>query len=165
MFVDLVLRLLHILPAVFLAGGIFFMWSTLNPALATLADEARNTTSTAVRGKWAKVVMASSGLLLVSGLINAFRNILAFEYTGAPYHVFVLLKLLLALAIMFITARLSGRSAGAEKFREKMSLWMTVNTVLLVVLITVASAMRVTERVPKSDDEIDIPVVIEPATP
>ena len=160
MFVDLVLRLLHIVPAVFLAGGIFFMWSTLIPALGTLTEDARSAASAAIRGKWAKVVMAASGLLLVTGIINAFRNILAYEYTSAPYHLFVLLKLLLAVAIMFVTARLSGRSAGAEKFREKTSFWMTVNTVLVLVLITVASAMRVTDRVPKTDDAADVPAVV-----
>jgi uncharacterized membrane protein len=165
MLVDLILRLLHIVPAIFLAGGVFFMWSALIPALGTVTDDARQAILDAVRGKWAKLVMACSGLLLVTGLINAVRNIVAYEYVGAPYHIFVTLKLILALAIMFITARLSGRSQGAEKFREKLPFWMSVNTALLFVLIVVASTMRVTDRVPKVDTPPAANEAVESATP
>ena len=165
MLVDLILRLLHIVPAIFLAGGVFFMWSALIPALGTVTDDARQAILDAVRGKWAKLVMACSGLLLVTGLVNAVRNIVAYEYVGAPYHIFVTLKLILAFAIMFITARLSGRSQGAEKFREKLPFWMSVNTALLFVLIVVASTMRVTDRVPKVDTPPAANEAVESATP
>lgn len=149
MIVDLALRLVHIVPAIFLAGGILFMWATLLPALSGVNDEARQAVLDAMRAKWAKVVMACSGLLVLSGLYNAVRNILAWEYTGAPYHAFVMIKLVLALVVMFITAKLSGRSEGAAKFREKISFWMSVNAALVLVLILTASTMRVTDRVPK----------------
>ena len=67
----LVMRLFHILPAVFLAGGILFMWSSLLPGLGTLDEESRKAAFGAVRGKWAKIVMISSALLLVTGFYNA----------------------------------------------------------------------------------------------
>ena len=152
MFLDLILRLAHIIPAIFLAGGIFFMWATLVPALSGVTDETRKTVLDAVRAKWAKIVMAASGILLITGLFNAVRAILAYEFTGGPYHIYVVLKLVLAIAIMFISARLAGRSAGAEKFREKLSFWLSVNTGLVFVLILVASTMRVTDRVPKVEE-------------
>lgn len=152
----LALRLFHILPAVFLAGGIVFMWSTLLPGLSGVDDATRQSVLAGIRGKWAKVVMACSGLLLVTGLINAISNIKAYEYE-TPYHIFVTLKLVLAFAIMFLTARLSGRSESAEKFREKMPFWMTVNTALVIVLICIASTMKVSDKVPKvkADDVTD----------
>lgn len=159
MFVDLALRLLHIVPALFLAGGILFMWSTLIPALGSMSEETRASVHDAMRSKWAKIVMASSGILVISGLINAVRNILAFEYTTAPYHLFVTLKLVLAVAIMFISARLSGRSQSAAKFRERISFWMSVNTALLLVLILIASTMRVSPRTPKVADAETVPAV------
>jgi len=144
----LVLRLFHILPAVFLAGGVLFMWSSMLPGLRTLDEESRRVAFSAVRGKWAKVVMICSALLIVTGLYNAVQNIIDYKY-AIPYHAFVFLKLVLGIAIMFITARLSGRSASAEKFREKMPFWMTVNATLVVVLIVIASTMRVSDKTPK----------------
>jgi uncharacterized membrane protein len=157
--VDLLLRLFHILPAIFLAGGVFFMWCALLPALTGVSEDTRKTVLDAVRGKWSKVVMATSGLLLVTGLINAVINIKAYEYTGGPYHVYVLLKLLLALGIMFITAKLSGRSEGAAKFREKLPFWMTVTTGLLFALILIASTMKVTTKVPKVE-QAEVPAQV-----
>lgn len=165
MFLDLILRLAHIVPAIFLAGGIFFMWATLVPALSGVADETRKTVLDAVRAKWAKIVMATSGILLITGLVNAVRAILAYEFTDGPwYHIGVTLKLVLAIAIMFISARLAGRSAGAEKFREKLSFWLSVNAGLVLVLILVASTMRVSNRVPKVEDaEPEANAKVQPA--
>lgn len=160
MVVDLALRLLHIVPAILLAGGVFFMWLALVPALGSENDETRKSVLAAVRGKWAALVMATSALLLVTGLINAVRNILAYEYTTLPYHVLVTVKLVLGIAIMFITARLSGRSEGAEKFRERLPFWLTVNSALILVLIVVASTMRVAPKLDKPQDEVPAAVQI-----
>lgn len=146
--VTFVTRLFHILPAVLLAGGILFMWSSMLPGFGTLDEESRKAAFNAVRGKWAKVVMLCSALLIVTGLYNAVQNIVAYEY-ATPYHVFVLLKLVLGIGIMFITAKLSGRSASAEKFREKMPFWMTINAALVVVLIVIATTMKVSDKTPK----------------
>ncbi len=156
--VSFVTRLFHILPAIFLAGGILFMWSSMLPGLGTLDEESRKAAFNAVRGKWAKVVMICSALLLATGLYNAFQNILANDY-ATPYPIFVVLKLVLALAIMFITARLSGRSASAEKFREKMPFWMTVNAALVVTLILIASTMKVSDKTPKDEVSATVPAI------
>ena len=153
--VDLVLRLLHIVPAIFLAGGIFFTWFALMPALSGVSGDAKISVEEAVRGKWAKIVMICSGLLLVSGLINAVRGILAYEFgIGPVYHIFVTLKLVVALGVMFISARLSGRSESAAKFREQAGFWMKVNTGLVLALILMGSTMRVSERIPKVDEPV-----------
>jgi len=156
MIIDLLLRLFHILPAIFLAGGVFFMWVALLPALNGMAEDTRRTVLDAVRGKWAKVVMATSGLLLVTGLINFVRNAKGFDYDGGPvYHILGSLKLLLAFGIMFIAARLSGRSESAAKFREKLGHWMTVMTGMLLVLILMASTMKSLGKTPKVDAQIE----------
>ncbi len=155
MLMDLVLRLLHIVPAIFLAGGVFFMWIALVPALGSVNEEARETLFSAVRGRWSKVVMACTALLLVTGIINAVMNIKNFQFDGVPgdqYHMLVALKLFLALGIFFVTAVIGGRSPLAEKFRQKLPFWMMVNTVLLLALLLVASSMKISHRTPKSDN-------------
>ena len=150
----LVMRVLHIVPAVFLAGGILFMWSSLLPGIAALPDETKKDVQAGIRSKWAKIVMICSALLLASGLYNAVTNILQYKY-ATPYHMFVTLKLVLALAVMFISARLSGRSESAEKFREKAPFWMTVNTAIVIVIIFLGSTMKVSDKTPKVDAPSD----------
>ena len=146
----LVMRILHIVPAVALAGGILFMWSSLLPGIASLDEEARKSVLAAVRGKWAKVVMGCSALLLASGLYNAIQNIIHNDYV-LPYHALVTLKLVLAVAVMFITARLGGRSDSAEKFREKTPFWMSINTALVVVVIVLGSTMKASQKPPQAE--------------
>lgn len=150
--VSYLFRLLHILPAVFLGGGVLFMWSSLLPGTQGLDPETKKAVADGVRAKWAKIVMICSGLLLLTGLYNAVANIKAYEYE-LPYHAFVLVKLILGLAIMFISARLAGKSASAEKFRENAAFWATINAVLVILLIASASVMKVMDKTPKAADE------------
>lgn len=159
-FVALLLRLLHIIPAIFLAGGVFFMWTSLLPAAGSVGDDTRKELLAAVRARWSKVVMASSGLLLVTGLYNFVMNAKGYEYAGGPlYHILGTIKLLLGLAIMFLVARLSGKSASAEKFRERQTHWVMMTTILLFAVILLASTMRTLEKTPKPPKE-ETPVAI-----
>ncbi len=153
--IDLLLRLTHIFSAVFLAGGVFFMWCALLPSLSVLPDEQRKALHAQVRSRWSKVVMITSGLLLISGLINAVNLIRAYDFSGVPgqmYHLLVMVKLLLALGVFWISATLSGRSETAEKFRQKAPFWINVNAMLLICLIVVAGLMRTSERTPKTPE-------------
>lgn len=153
--IDLLLRLMHIFSAVFLAGGIFFMWCALLPSLSALPEEHRTALQTQIRSRWSKVVMITSGLLLISGLINAINLIGAYDFSGFPgrmYHLLVMVKLLLALGIFWISATFSGRSETAEKFRQKAPFWINANAILLICLIVVAGLMKTSERTPKPSD-------------
>lgn len=162
--VSLALRLLHIVPAVFLAGGIFFMWTSLLPAAGSVGDDAKNELLAAVRARWSKVVGACSGLLLLTGLYNFVINAKAYEYAGGPlYHILGTVKLLLGLAIMFLAARLSGKSESAAKFRERQTHWVTIITMLLFAVILLASTMRTLEKTPKTS-EPETPVAVLTST-
>ena len=125
-------------------------------ALGTVNDETRESLLAAVRGRWSKVVMACTALLLVTGIWNAVSNMMAYEFDGFPgkqYHLLVAIKLILALAIFFLTAVIGGRSSLAEKFRQKLPFWMAVNTGLLLGLIVVASSMKISQREPRPERE------------
>jgi hypothetical protein len=156
MVIDLLLRLTHIFSAIFLAGGIFFLWCTLVPALGCLSPEQRESLQAQVRSRWVLVVMISSGLLLVSGLINAILAIMRYEFPHSPYHLLVAVKLVLGLAIFWITAVLSGRSAMAERFRQKLPFWLNLNVLLVVILIGVASWMKISARQPRAVNQAPV---------
>jgi uncharacterized membrane protein len=152
MVIDWALRLVHIFSAIFLAGGVFFLWWVLVPALGSVSHEQREAVEGRVRGRWSLVVMITSALLLVGGLINAVLAIRRYEFPDSPsYHLLVAVKIVLALAVFWITAVLAGRSATAERFRQKLPFWMNVNALLVAILICVASWMKVMEHQPRAE--------------
>lgn len=162
-YVDLVLRWIHILTAITLVGGTIFWRFALNPALGQLQSDQRDSIRGHILPKWAKLVGISSGLLLISGLINAVHgNIMRYDLPGA-YHGMVAVKLLLALAMFFIAARLAGRSEGAKKFREKMTFWLNINVLLAVALVCIGGFMKMTPHNAKAADIEGSPVAIEEA--
>lgn len=146
---DLGLRFLHILSAIILLGGTFFLRFALGSASASSVPS--------WRPGWSRLVMITSGLLLISGLVNAVRNIIRYDF-DVPYHGLVAVKLLLGLAMFFISAVIAGRSSLAEKFREKMMFWLNVNILLGLLTIAVAGYMRFSVRTPKPADD-PVPVV------
>lgn len=146
MALELVLRWAHILSAIILVGGTVFLRFVLLPSLSSLPSQVRPSFLSAWRPPWAKLVMITSGLLLATGLINAVRIILRYDFDGGVYHGLVAAKLLLALGMFWISSVLAGRSPMAERFREKMNFWLTVNVVLAVLLVCLAGYMKLTPR-------------------
>ena len=69
-FLDVILRWLHIVPAVTLVGGALFMRFAYHPALVTLEADQRERYETSVYARWSKLVMFSVLLLLTSGMVN-----------------------------------------------------------------------------------------------
>lgn len=163
-YVDLLLRWIHILGAIALVGGTFFWRFTLSPALNQLQADQREALHGHILPRWAKVVGIASLLLLVSGLFNAVRAILRYDFDEyGSYHILVAAKLVLAMAVFFIAARLSGRSDSARKFREKMSFWLNVNVLLAVTLVCIAGFMKLTPHIPKTEIK-DTPPALESTT-
>jgi hypothetical protein len=159
MLLDLVLRWLHILPAIILAGGLFFMRGALLPGLSRVSPASADEIKSSVRGFWAKWVMASSGLLLITGLVNAVRIIRANELPGV-YHGLIAVKLVLGLLVFWLAAVLSGKTDLAKRFREKETYWLNVSVILVVAIVCVASYMRSIPRLPKVDNT-NVPIDAE----
>ncbi len=145
---DLVLRWAHILAAVTAAGGIVFWRFVLMPAAYSLPDSDRQNILEAVRGRWAKLVMIATFVLLLTGIVNAVRSIKAYSLSS-DYHIMVMVKLVLAMAFFYIAARLSGRSESAGRFREKMPFWLNVMLAITVALILVGGYMKHIPHNPK----------------
>ncbi|MCA9211866.1 MAG: hypothetical protein KDB27_02280 [Planctomycetales bacterium] len=159
---DLVLRWVHILSAIALVGGAFFTKFAFVPGMSAISDGVqREAVASQIRGKWSKVVMATSGLLLISGLINVMGIISTYgtNFDG-PYHALVGIKLLLALAVFALSAILSGRSSTAQKLRQNESKWATINLLLAVAVVCVAGYMKSIDRTPKSDASLEEPTAM-----
>jgi putative copper export protein len=147
--VDLVLRWLHILSAVALAGGVIFWRCALLPATESLPEVTRAEIGAAVRSRWSKIVMATSGLLLVTGLVNFMFVIKRFDVEKS-YHMMFGIKFLLSLGVFLLSAFLAGRTAAADKLRRNERQWLNINVLLVVAVICLGGVLRSTGRQPKS---------------
>lgn len=150
-YVLVALRWVHVLSVVTLVGGLIFQCCVLLPGLKVLSDEQRTALREAMRGTWAKCVMVTAGLILLSGIVNIGITFPRTDFGGPKglYHGLVGLKLLLAFVILYIASLLSGRSAAAHRFREKEGMWLNVVVFLGIIAICVGGVMRFIPREPK----------------
>ena len=132
-------RWLHVIPVIVLVGGTIFMRISLVPAAnqTNASAELRE----AVRKRWAKLVMLSILLLLVTGLYNAVTKLTGYEVPKL-YGILVMVKLAIGFVIFFLSARLTGRSDKAAKFREQETMWLNLLCVLMLALVLVAGYMK-----------------------
>lgn len=132
-------RVLHILSAVILVGGLFYMRSVLSPAGADACFAGR-------RAIWAKWVGIATLFLLVSGFYNFFLIHGQAKAAGGelpkPYHILFGVKFLLALLVMFISAILAGKTDAAERFRGQMKKWLNIGWLAAVAIIVIAAILR-----------------------
>ena len=137
-----VLRVLHILSAIILVGGLFYSKTILLPAgVDPYAGQ---------RQVWARWVGLASGFLLVSGLLN-FMNIVGLaKAAGTPlpptYHALFGIKFLLGLFLMFLAAILAGKTALADKFRLKMGRWLGIAWTTSLAIVIIGALLRTFPR-------------------
>lgn len=160
--VDLVLRWMHIFGAIMLVGSTIFM-RTVYVAAKELSDfEPKPEFAEWHRKAWARMVMLSSGQLLVSGLVSFVLIVKTYDiskaaFPGNIYHMAFGIKFLLALVVFFLAAGLSGRSGLAQKLRQREKFWLTVNMVLAIAVVLIAGVMRSANREEKSTSSIPQP--------
>ena len=137
--VQLFSRVLHILGAIILVGGLFYIRTVLAPAgvEACFADR---------RAVWARWVGVATFLLLATGIYN-FVEIM--KQAGADgekleptYHMLFGIKFLLGLLVMFLAAMLAGKTALAEKFRTNMGRWLNVAWFAALAIVVIAALLR-----------------------
>ena len=119
----LIFRWLHLVAAITAVGGTIFMRFALVPSVGVLSDEQRAALHTQIRSRWGKLVMASIGFLLISGLFNYTVFLLTTktepwdgwrQANNGLYQGVFGVKFMLAMAIFFIASALTGRARGAQ---------------------------------------------------
>ena len=137
--VQLLSRVLHILGAIILVGGLFYIRTVLSPAGVEACFAGR-------RAVWAKWVGIATFLLLGTGIYNFLViNNLAKADGGKlepTYHMLFGIKFLLGLVVMFIAAILSGKTSLAEKFRANLGLWLNLAWFAVVAIVVLAAMLR-----------------------
>jgi uncharacterized membrane protein len=138
----LISRWLHIIPAIILVGGTLFMRLALAPVASAAADSETAELRESIRRKWAKWVMISTALLLISGLYNAYLKAIGFHMSGTSYNGLLLVKIVLAFAVFYLSAILSGRSQKAIQFRQSETKWLNILCALMLAIVLIAGYMK-----------------------
>lgn len=153
-FIGLLSRLAHIISAVTLVGGLIYLRTIVVPARETAAGagDSADRYFLGRRGTWAASVMACATFLIASGLYNYIVKVRAEKFDMA-YHALFGIKFLLGLFVMFAASVIAGRTAAAQKVREKMRAWLNLTIAVALVVILIGSTMRTFRGVPKVDDQ------------
>jgi uncharacterized membrane protein len=153
-------RVLHILSAIVLVGGIFYLRMIVAPAAAANEESVSDPWFGGRRSAWAMWVGITTLVLLVTGLWNFMQIVQTHEKLGPHYHAAFGIKLLLSLAVFFLAAMLAGKSRAGERFRQGMGRWLSVCLLLGILIVILGSFLRSLPHVPK----IDAPLLFQPST-
>jgi uncharacterized membrane protein len=137
----LVSRILHILGAIVLAGGLFYIRYIVSPVSAPPGTQPPDQFFGGRRATWAKWVGISTALLLVTG----FWNYIQFSRTydlAKTYHMVLGFKILAAIAVFLLAALLAGRTNAADTLRQKWRLWINICLLLAVITVVIGSVLR-----------------------
>ena len=157
----LVSRILHILGAIILAGGLFYIRYVVSPVSAPPGTQPVDQFFGGRRAAWAKWVGIATALLLVTG----FWNYIQFSRTydlPKTYHMVLGIKILAAIAVFLLAALLAGRTNAADAIRQKWQLWLNVCLFLALITVVIGSVLRSYPHTRKLD-AAEPPKLVAPA--
>jgi uncharacterized membrane protein len=139
----IVTRVAHIGSAIVMVGGTVFLRYILMPvAERSLNPEDHEKLRDQILCVWRRVVHRLIIVFLISGFINYFRS-MTDHHGDAFYHSMMGSKIILALAMFFISMALVGRSPSLENFRKQRAKWLSINIVLALVIVVISGVLKV----------------------
>ena len=159
---DLIIRWMHIFGAIMLVGSTIFMRVAYLPAKELSNFAPKPEFVEWLRVAWSRLVMLSSGQLLISGLVNFVVVVKHYDiskdaFPGNLYHMIFGIKFLIAFVVFFLAAGLSGRSGLAQKLKQREKFWLTLNMVLAILVVCIAGVMHLADRTEKSTSSLPQP--------
>jgi uncharacterized membrane protein len=154
-------RILHILGAVILAGGLFYIRAVVSPSAAPASPQDADRFFGGRRATWAKWVGIATALLLFTGFWNYVQFTRTYDL-AKTYHMVLGIKILAAIVVFLLAALLAGRTSAADAIRQKWSLWLDVCVVLAIITVVIASYLRSYPPTPKAG-AAEPPKLVAPA--
>src|SRR3954452_8593125 len=137
----LVSRILHIVGAIILAGGLFYIRFVVSPASAPPVAQPPDQFFGGRRAAWAKWVGIATALLLFTGFWNYVQFTKTYDLPKF-YHMVLGIKILAAIAVFLLAALLAGRTNAAEAIRQKWRLWGNFRFFLDLITVVLCSVLR-----------------------
>jgi uncharacterized membrane protein len=131
-----IMRWVHMLAAVAVAGGIFFHMLVLRPAIAkALTAEQALALREPLMRRWKMIIHPSIVLFLLSGFYN-YLVVTSPQHEGqALYHALFGVKFLLSLAVLGLAIVLTSTRTWSERWREGGGAWIGLTLVTLAVIL------------------------------
>ncbi len=144
-------RICHILGAIILVGGLFYIRNIISPTNAPPGTAPVDHLFGGRRAAWAKWVGIATALLLITGIFNYTMIIKQHERLASSYHMIAGMKMMAAIVVFLLAALLAGRTAAADAIREKWRMWLSVCLILGIITVMLGSVLRTYPRVRKVD--------------
>jgi uncharacterized membrane protein len=138
----IVLRFLHIAPAVVAGGATIFARIALLPALASLPDADRLRLKEAIDRRWRVVVMVCITLLFLSGTANFLLYQAPAHKGQSLYHALFGIKFVAAMIVFFLASALSGRSAGLAWIRANARFYVGIAAALVLAIVLISNVLK-----------------------
>ena len=122
-----------------IGGAAFMRFALLPAATEALGAEEHERLRSAMRKRWARVVMICIALLFLTGAANFVMLAVPPKIEAIPYHPIFGLKVLAAFGVFFLASALAGRSPGLARMRQDPAKWygILLGLALLIVLLSV----------------------------
>lgn len=143
-FLDVLMQWVHIGSVAIAVGGMFTLRFVGCPAIKSVFpsdEDARKRLMQAIVRRFKIVVHSSITLLLVSGTYLLWTMWPVLKASKAYRHAMET-KILLALVIFFLSIMLTATRTQPNFFQKGRDKWLTVNIVLALVVIGIASFLR-----------------------
>jgi uncharacterized membrane protein len=158
-------RILHILGAIILVGGLFYIRNIISPVSAPPGTSPVDQFFGGPRGKWAKWVGIATALLLITGLFNYVMIIKQHERLASSYHMIAGMKMLVAMVVFLFAALLAGKTNAADRIRQNWRMWLSVCLLLSIVTVVFGSWLRTYPRTRKVESTTAAPKLEAPSNP
>ena len=135
---DVTLRVLHIVSAILVAGGLSLMPLAVRPALRMLDETHRDTVLDLIERRLRRFVWIGVIGLLVSGVINWINNAGLYKAIGPIGNALIGTKFLLAVIVFALVWVRQSKMLGARADRPL----LMVIVHLIAVVIVLASVLR-----------------------
>ncbi|WP_437201336.1 DUF2269 family protein [Planctomicrobium sp. SH664] len=136
-------RVIHIVAAIVLFGGAVFTRFLLMPAAGQLDEEQHQKLRAGVTGRWKYFVHLGITLLIVTGFYNYLVVMRPLHKGDSFYHMWMGIKILLAMVVFFYASALVGRARAFEGIRKNAGFWLLVSIVLSFFVVGIASVLKV----------------------
>ncbi len=156
----LVSRILHILGAIILVGGLFYLRFVVTSNDDSSAPSSPDQYFGGRRATWAKWVGIATALLLITGIWN-YIQMSKLDALATSYHMIIGLKMLAAIAVFLLAALLAGRTAVADSIRQNWRLWLNICLLLGIVAVILGSVLRSFPHNPKTN-AAGLPTLVAP---
>ena len=148
--VQVLSRWVHVGTAIVVLGGSVFMRFVLMPAAQPLPEAEHNALRDRLLSRWKLWVMVGIALFLASGFYNYLAvgvrrledNPQLADKKGL-YHGLMGVKIILSVAVFFLSSALVGRSPALEGFRRDRRKWRGITVLLAALVVAIAGALKV----------------------